>query len=189
MPGSKHPGARATILKCRYVKTSDGTRREFQPGEVLFQDDVADSPAEKAPQHESGGLPVTVTCSKVLEVPPISDCCAQFKRERRSCRPPLCPSLWGSTKKAPDGSSILQNDFHVRNELYMSAGILGPSRQLHLQVSNQPRSRLPPPHKWNNCQINVQERWDQSPATRWCCRSPPLPTHPPTYIDMTLQVV
>ncbi len=38
----------------RYVKTSDGTKRVFQPGEVMFQDNVESSPAEKQPQHESG---------------------------------------------------------------------------------------------------------------------------------------
>lgn len=39
---------------CRYVKTTDGTKRVFQPGEIMFQDNVQDSPADKQPEHESG---------------------------------------------------------------------------------------------------------------------------------------
>ena len=42
---------------CRYVKTTDGTKKVFQPGEVMFQDNVESSPAAKQPQHESG-IPV-----------------------------------------------------------------------------------------------------------------------------------
>jgi hypothetical protein len=37
-----------------FVETSDGTRREFSPGEVMFQDNVENSPAAKQPQHKSG---------------------------------------------------------------------------------------------------------------------------------------
>lgn len=36
------------------METSDGTRREFSPGEVMFQDNVENSPAAKQPQHKSG---------------------------------------------------------------------------------------------------------------------------------------
>lgn len=38
----------------RYVVATDGSRKDFQPGDVLFQDDVKDSPAAKEPQHASG---------------------------------------------------------------------------------------------------------------------------------------
>ena len=38
----------------RYVKTSDGTRREFKVGDILFQDNTKDSPAAKEPHHFSG---------------------------------------------------------------------------------------------------------------------------------------
>ncbi|KAK9807121.1 hypothetical protein WJX73_007671 [Symbiochloris irregularis] len=37
-----------------YVETTDGTRREFKVGEVMFQDNTEDSPAAKTPQHASG---------------------------------------------------------------------------------------------------------------------------------------
>lgn len=49
-----HLGKRSDAKCCRYVKTSDGTKRVFQPGEVMFQDNVKDSPADKQPEHESG---------------------------------------------------------------------------------------------------------------------------------------
>lgn len=38
----------------RYVKTSDGTRHDFKAGDVLFQDNTKDSPAQNQPQHYSG---------------------------------------------------------------------------------------------------------------------------------------
>ena len=46
-------------VTCRYVKTSDGTVREFQPGEVMFQDNSKDNPGAKvkSPEHESGTVP------------------------------------------------------------------------------------------------------------------------------------
>lgn len=37
-----------------FVETTDGDRKDFQPGEVLFQDDCEASPAKKAPKHKSG---------------------------------------------------------------------------------------------------------------------------------------
>ena len=43
-----------TLKGSWYVKTSDGTRKEFGPGDVLFQDNTANSPAAKAGEHYSG---------------------------------------------------------------------------------------------------------------------------------------
>eukprot|EP00897_Mesotaenium_endlicherianum_P002423 jgi/Mesen1/2208/ME000152S01289 len=37
-----------------YVKTTDGTKKVFVPGDVLFQDNTADCPSEKQPKHFSG---------------------------------------------------------------------------------------------------------------------------------------
>mmetsp|Transcript_12641 Transcript_12641/g.38030 ORF Transcript_12641/g.38030 Transcript_12641/m.38030 type:complete len:160 (-) Transcript_12641:2357-2836(-) len=37
-----------------YVETTDGSRKDFSVGEVLFQDDCEASPADKTPQHKSG---------------------------------------------------------------------------------------------------------------------------------------
>ncbi|BDA48122.1 hypothetical protein COCOBI_11-3800 [Coccomyxa sp. Obi] len=37
-----------------YVKASDGSVKIMGPGDVLFQDDVKDSPAKKTPGHWSG---------------------------------------------------------------------------------------------------------------------------------------
>jgi hypothetical protein len=51
-----------------YVETTDGTRREFQPGEVLFQDDVENSPAAKPPQHASGTVGSEPCNQMVLQV-------------------------------------------------------------------------------------------------------------------------
>ena len=42
-------------LSSRFVKASDGTRREFGPGEVLFQDNIKNHPlTAKPPVHQSG---------------------------------------------------------------------------------------------------------------------------------------
>jgi hypothetical protein len=41
-------------LTHRYVKTSDGTKFEFKPGDVLFQDNTKNSPANTPPEHFSG---------------------------------------------------------------------------------------------------------------------------------------
>jgi hypothetical protein len=49
----------------RYVKTSDGTKRDFKPGDVLFQDNTKESPAAKVPMHESGVLG-TVPCQQLI---------------------------------------------------------------------------------------------------------------------------
>jgi hypothetical protein len=38
----------------RYVKTTDGTKFTFKPGDVLFQDNTKNSPANKQPEHYSG---------------------------------------------------------------------------------------------------------------------------------------
>jgi len=38
----------------RYVKTTDGTKFVFKPGDVLFQDNTKNSPANKQPEHYSG---------------------------------------------------------------------------------------------------------------------------------------
>lgn len=43
-----------TLAACRYVETTDGTRREFKVGETLWQDNTKNSPASKTPQHASG---------------------------------------------------------------------------------------------------------------------------------------
>ncbi|KAL2652033.1 hypothetical protein R1flu_020161 [Riccia fluitans] len=43
-----------TLSGSWYIETTDRSRYEFQPGEVLFQDNVEDSPAAKPPQHYSG---------------------------------------------------------------------------------------------------------------------------------------
>ncbi|KAL2634763.1 hypothetical protein R1flu_006242 [Riccia fluitans] len=43
-----------TLAGSWYIKTTDGTYRAFQPGEVLFQDNTKNSPAAKVPQHYSG---------------------------------------------------------------------------------------------------------------------------------------
>ncbi|KAK9814294.1 hypothetical protein WJX72_003545 [[Myrmecia] bisecta] len=37
-----------------FVKATDGTKKVFKRGDVLFQDDVKDSPAAKQPTHQSG---------------------------------------------------------------------------------------------------------------------------------------
>jgi len=41
-------------LTDRYVKTTDGTKFEFKPGDVLFQDNTKNSPANTPPEHFSG---------------------------------------------------------------------------------------------------------------------------------------
>jgi len=43
-----------TLRGSWYVKTSDGTRREFGPGDVLFQDNTFNSPCPKQAEHYSG---------------------------------------------------------------------------------------------------------------------------------------
>ncbi|KAJ7568187.1 hypothetical protein O6H91_01G022100 [Diphasiastrum complanatum] len=43
-----------TLSGSWYVKTTDGKKFEFHPGDVLFQDNTKDSPADKQPQHYSG---------------------------------------------------------------------------------------------------------------------------------------
>jgi hypothetical protein len=43
-----------TLSGSWYVKTSDGTKHVFKPGDVLFQDNTKDSPASDQPQHYSG---------------------------------------------------------------------------------------------------------------------------------------
>ncbi|KAL3699758.1 hypothetical protein R1sor_017780 [Riccia sorocarpa] len=43
-----------TLSGSWFIETTDGSRYEFQPGEVLFQDNVKWSPAAKLPQHYSG---------------------------------------------------------------------------------------------------------------------------------------
>ncbi|MCO5594299.1 hypothetical protein L7F22_048328 [Adiantum nelumboides] len=45
-----------TLSGSWYIKTTDGSYREFLPGEVLFQDNTKDSPAAKSPQHYSGAV-------------------------------------------------------------------------------------------------------------------------------------
>lgn len=42
------------IIACRYIKTTDGSEYTFEAGEVLFQDNTVNSPADKVPQHYSG---------------------------------------------------------------------------------------------------------------------------------------
>lgn len=37
-----------------YVKTTDGTKKVFVPGDVLFQDNTKECPSAKPPQHYSG---------------------------------------------------------------------------------------------------------------------------------------
>lgn len=53
------------IMLCRYVKTTDGSELTFETGSVLFQDNVVDSPADKAPQHYSG-VAENVTCMQMI---------------------------------------------------------------------------------------------------------------------------
>eukprot|EP00884_Botryococcus_braunii_P021570 jgi/Botrbrau1/8097/Bobra.0230s0022.2 len=43
-----------TLKGSWYVKTTDGTKKVFSPGEVLFQDNTKDCPADKEPMHYSG---------------------------------------------------------------------------------------------------------------------------------------
>jgi len=43
-----------TLSGSWYVKTSDGTKHTFNPGDVLFQDNTKTSPASNKPQHYSG---------------------------------------------------------------------------------------------------------------------------------------
>eukprot|EP00877_Chromochloris_zofingiensis_P009328 jgi/Chrzof1/4649/Cz14g21120.t1 len=43
-----------SMMPHRYVKTTDGTTKEFSPGDVLFQDNTSDCPADKEPKHFSG---------------------------------------------------------------------------------------------------------------------------------------
>ncbi|BBM98388.1 hypothetical protein MPTK1_1g13110 [Marchantia polymorpha subsp. ruderalis] len=45
-----------TLSGSWYIETTDGSRYEFQPGEVLFQDNTKNSPADKTPQHFSGAV-------------------------------------------------------------------------------------------------------------------------------------
>ena len=62
----------------RYVKTSDGITRVFQPGEVMFQDNTKDSPAAKSPQHASGTVgdePCTVLITSVDFKPTVDHPC------------------------------------------------------------------------------------------------------------------
>jgi hypothetical protein len=60
-PGNRqepHPCPQVQFVVCLagswYVETTDGDRKDFKVGEVLFQDDVEDSPAAKTPKHASG---------------------------------------------------------------------------------------------------------------------------------------
>jgi hypothetical protein len=43
-----------TLSGSWYVKTTDGTKFAFKPGDVLFQDNTKNSPANKQPEHYSG---------------------------------------------------------------------------------------------------------------------------------------
>jgi hypothetical protein len=43
-----------TLSGSWYVKTTDGTKFEFKPGDVLFQDNTKNSPANTPPEHFSG---------------------------------------------------------------------------------------------------------------------------------------
>lgn len=51
-----------------YIETSDGSRREFGPGEILFQDNIEGSPASKKPQHKSGVVGDSVNQQLILQV-------------------------------------------------------------------------------------------------------------------------
>ncbi|KAG0589951.1 hypothetical protein M758_1G057600 [Ceratodon purpureus] len=44
----------ATLSGSWYIETTDGTRRNLKKGQLLFQDNTANSPADKSPQHYSG---------------------------------------------------------------------------------------------------------------------------------------
>lgn len=43
-----------TLSGSWYIETTDGTRHEFVKGDLLFQDDISTSPADKTPEHYSG---------------------------------------------------------------------------------------------------------------------------------------
>ena len=63
---------------CRYVQTSDGSRRDFRQGEVLFQDNTKDNPAAKPPQHASGTVgdqPCNLLISQVTFPPSFDKPC------------------------------------------------------------------------------------------------------------------
>jgi len=49
----------------RYVETTDGSRKEFVAGDVLYQDDCKKSPAEKTPMHLSGVVG-DVPCNQMI---------------------------------------------------------------------------------------------------------------------------
>jgi hypothetical protein len=43
------------MLSCgRYIKTSDGSKRVFKAGDVLFQDNTKECPTAKEAKHYSG---------------------------------------------------------------------------------------------------------------------------------------
>ncbi|KAK3239473.1 hypothetical protein CYMTET_50597, partial [Cymbomonas tetramitiformis] len=54
-----------TLSGSWYVTTSDGSRREFTTGDVLFQDNTPDAPAAKIPQHYSGTVG-DVPCQQMI---------------------------------------------------------------------------------------------------------------------------
>ncbi|KAK9868697.1 hypothetical protein WJX84_001433 [Apatococcus fuscideae] len=60
-PGLKndfHPCPSVQFVVCVggswYIKTTDGTTKTMKAGDILFQDNIEDSPADKPPSHFSG---------------------------------------------------------------------------------------------------------------------------------------
>ena len=41
-------------VHCRFVKTTEGTKKTMKAGDILFQDNIEGSPADKPPSHFSG---------------------------------------------------------------------------------------------------------------------------------------
>lgn len=60
-----------TLSGSWYIKTTDGEKHVFKPGEVLFQDNTKTSPAQKLGQHLSGAVG-DVPCQQFI---------AQFNRQ------------------------------------------------------------------------------------------------------------
>ena len=61
-------GDSVLCLCCRLVQTTDGDSQIFRPGDIVFDDDTADSRAAKTPGHEStavGDRPLNLLMTSV----------------------------------------------------------------------------------------------------------------------------
>lgn len=89
------------LLVRRYVITTDGSRKDFKVGEILFQDDVEDSPAAKQPKHYSGVNGDAPNQQLILQVPLF------LKPLKR----PLCCSIAGILGTRPDRKGLKHERF------------------------------------------------------------------------------